>query len=120
MKHIFTLALLLFAISADAQVYAQGRFGKTVNINNQKDVKVCELLTIEDLDLPLSVYMSVDYGQVRIGGDDMITDADGNKMVFNSRVAAINHMEHNGWGFIDNSIIQKGRSVVYRFYFMKK
>lgn len=117
MKHFSTLLLALITLPmvANAQVYVKG-----VNLNDQKEVQVCELLLLENFVVGSNIEVSVDYGQKRSEFEGKITDGSGKVIKFTSAVAAINHMENNGWSYIDNSIIQKGRGVIYRYYFRRK
>lgn len=109
------LFFLLLSSGAFGQVFVKG-----VDINLLPEVKVCELLLLEDFVVSSGVEVAVDYGQNRREFDGKITDASGKVIKFPSAVAAINHMEGNGWEYINNSIILKGRGVIYRYYFRRK
>lgn len=112
---LLTALLLIISTSCIAQVYVNGE-----NINTKPDVKICELLLLEDFVVSPNIVVSIDYGQPRKEFEGKMTDATGTKLRFGSAVAAINHLENNGWEYINNSIIQKGRGVIYRYYFRKK
>lgn len=114
MKILF-VCLVCLSSAAFGQVFVKG-----VDINKLPDVKVCELLLLEDFVVSSGVEVSIDYGQKRSEFEGKITDASGKAIKFSSAVAAINHMEANGWEYINNSVIQKGRGVIYRYYFRRK
>lgn len=114
MKNICLLFLLLSS-GAFGQVFVKG-----VDINRLPEVKVCEMLLLEDFVVSSGIEVSVDYGQKRSEFEGKITDATGKAIKFSSAVAAINHMEGNGWEYINSSVIQKGRGVIYRYYFRRK
>jgi hypothetical protein len=109
------LFFLLLPFGAFGQVFVKG-----VDINLLPEVKVCELLLLEDFVVSPGVEVAIDYGQKRSEFEGKITDASGKAIKFPSAVAAINHMEGNGWEYINNSVIQKGRGVIYRYYFRRK
>jgi hypothetical protein len=115
MKSILILALLFIPKFANAQVYVKG-----VNLNDKKEVRICEILILENAVVNSNIYVSIDYGQERREFNDRLTDASGEKLKFGSIVAAVNHMENNGWSMIDHSITQKGRGWIYRYYFRRK
>lgn len=115
MKNVLTILLIGLPLFATSQVFVKG-----VNINNGKAVQVCEMLLLEDFVVSSGIEVAIDYGQKRSEFEGRITDESGKGLKFGSAVAAINHMENNGWTYIDNSIIQKGRGVIYRYYFRRK
>lgn len=107
--------LFLIPSASFGQVYVNGE-----NINTKSGVKICELLLLEDVIVSSDIMATIDYGQTRKDFDGKITDQNGARIKFGSAVGAINHMENNGWEYLNNSIIPKGRGLVYRYYFRKK
>lgn len=112
---LLSLLFLLFSGAAFGQVYVNGE-----NINTKSDVRICELLLLEDFVVSSNISVAIDYGQARKEFEGKVTDESGAKLKFGSAVGAINHLEKNGWEYVNNSIIQKGRGVLYRYYFRKK
>jgi len=107
--------LLLLALKTSGQVFVNG-----ANINEIKEIRIIELVVLEDFVASPNITASIDYGQERRELNDKITNASGEKIKFGSIVGAVNYLELRGWEYINNSIIQKGRGVLYRYYFRRK
>lgn len=109
--------LLFFLVSSPciAQVFVNG-----ANINSIKELKIIELVVLEDFVASPNITASIDYGQDRKELNDKITNAAGEKIKFGSIIGAVNYLELRGWEYINNSIIQKGRGVLYRYYFRRR
>ncbi|WP_138481528.1 hypothetical protein [Dyadobacter bucti] len=111
----YLVFILLFSATASAQVFVNG-----ANINTVREIKVIELIVLEDFVASPNITASIDYGQERKELEGKITNAAGEKVKFGSIVWAINYLENRGWEYVNNSIIQKGRGVIYRYYFRRK
>lgn len=109
-KLLLSLALLLCA----TQTYAQDSVGDTTDAPD-KSYMYAQLLGTSKL-FSNKVTVQVDFGQFRrMGSDQRMVDKEGNPIVFNSMVDAMNYMGANGWQFLQAYAITIGNQSVYHW-----
>lgn len=79
----------------------------------------CEILGIEKF-LSTKVTIQVDFGQkMKTFADNRMKDENGNPLVFNSMIDALNFMGKQGWEFAQAYVVTISSQNVYH-YLMKK
>lgn len=119
---LFSFSFLFFSVIAAAQVVVDG-----VNINELEEVKICQVVASGRM-FSNKVVITIDYGQqIRWASTkgSQVKDKDGKLKVFNSVIAVLNHMENNGWAYIDAQVVtipggMGGNQNVYHYLFRKK
>ena len=120
------LISLLFFLTTTIFVHAQ-LVVDGVNVNDLKDVKLVQVVGYGKL-FSNKVKIVVDYGQeikwLKIKGT-FVTDKNGAKKIFNSMIDAMNHLENNGWEYLDAYAVSidagmGGNSTVYHYTFKRR
>jgi hypothetical protein len=111
-----SLLLLLFPAIGYSQVYVEG-----VNIN-ELPISFCEITTTGAPLFNSGVYVGASYGQVEKSLKNYhITDENGESILFNSIIDAMNHMEKSGWKFVESrEEFSKESSYSYYIFFKEK
>ncbi|HAA14058.1 MAG TPA: hypothetical protein DCE41_21140 [Cytophagales bacterium] len=115
-KLLVLIALFIASNSLSfAQVSVEG-----VDINNL-DIQYCELVGYKKSLVGSKIVVVVDYGQeFKLFQSQLIKGPDGNAVVFNTMVDALNFMEKNGWEYLNNYVITSGNSLIYRYLLQRK
>lgn len=111
--------MLMVVISSKA---AGQVFVNDVDINSDPDIRYIELLVYHKLLIP-KVTVFVDFGQLmksREKNQQYIKDANGEKILFNSAIHALNFLEKNGWSYVDNYLIVDGSDTAVHFLLKRK
>ena len=114
-RNLLLTTLFIFITSlVFSQVYVED-----VNIN-ELDIKYCQLIGYRKNFLGKKIIINVDYGQeftfLKL---QLIKDKDGNTIIFNSIIDALNFMEKNGWEYLNNYAVPYGNSYIY-YYLLQK
>lgn len=95
----------------------------TILLNAQNDRKVyCELLGVQKGMFSTKVTVNVDFGQdVKFmeKGRQRLVDENGEVIVFNSMIDAMNHMGTLGWEFVQAYVVTTGQQNVYHWLLSK-
>ena len=99
---------------------------QTINDVHIKDLdtKYIQLTAIQKGFSATKVTVKVDLGQeiktFSSAKDMIIMDAEGNRLVFNTTVDALNFFDDNGYEFVTAYAVASGQSSVYRYLLKKK
>lgn len=116
MKHLLLLFLLIFSFKSFAQVSVEG-----VNINEIDSLTFIELVGANKGVLSQKIIISIGYGQkYEFMQTQLIKDANGKPVIFNSMIDALNFMSNNGWDYINNYVITYSSGSVYHYLLKKK
>ena len=90
-----------------------------VNINELKDVEYVELIIVKRI-MSTKVSVFVDYGQpVKLLKPHVIKDENGQSIIFDSNIHALNFMDKRGWEFVSNNVSTSNSQNVY-YYLLKR
>lgn len=96
----------------------------TILMNAQNERKVyCELVGVQKGMFSTKVTVNVDFGQdvkFRHQGNQRLVDENGEIIVFNSMVDAMNYMGTIGWEFEQAYVVTIGQQNVYHWLLSKK
>lgn len=116
MKKLFIYVITLFlfsSFSAFSQVTVDD-----VNIN-ELDINYCEIVA-KATGFSMKYTVIVDYGQKFSWKAQSIKGTDGNAIKFNSVIHALNFMDENGWGYVNNYAVSTKEGSEYHYLFKKK
>ena len=118
MKKLFITAVLLIAFGFS------GSFAQTVNGTPLKDIDVDYVQIVGKAKaMSAKVTVDIDFGQENsywTNKDTQINDENGNKIVFNSMIDALNFMSKNGYEFVTAYTVTLGNQNVYHYLMNKK
>lgn len=114
-KLILTLTLFSLTSLLFSQVSVEG-----VNIN-ELDINYCSMYGYNKSIIGQNIIITVDYGQKhKVFKSQLIKDAEGKAVNFNSMIDALNFMEKNGWEYLNNTEYTTGNQVVSHFLLKRK
>ena len=104
-----------FFVSAQAQIFVE-----EVDINSL-DLSYVQIVGFNKAIFQQKIIVTVDYGQkTSFLESQLIKDAEGKQMIFNSMIDALNFMEANGWEYINNTEYTLGNAHVSHFLLKKR
>ena len=111
---IYVIGLFMFSsFSAFSQVTVDD-----TNINDL-DINYCEIVA-KAAGFSLKYTVIVDYGQKFSWKSQSIKGVDGKAIKFNSVIHALNFMDKNGWGYVNNYAVATKDGSEYHYLFKKK
>ncbi len=110
---IFISLFFLTGFSAFSQVTVND-----VDIN-KLDINYCELVA-KAAGFSMKYVVIVDYGQKFSWKAQTIKGAGGKAIKFNSVIHALNFMDKNGWGYVNNYAVATKDGSEYHYLFKKK
>ena len=115
-KPLFLILLLsIFLLPLYSQIIVED-----VNIN-ELEIKYCEIVGYNKSILGQKIVITVDYGQnYNLFQPQKIKKTDGEVIVFNSMIEALNFMEDNGWQYVNNYAITMSNQNVYHYLLKRK
>lgn len=111
--------LLVIIVCLCSRLFAQNEVVKKDSIQNQMEFLYCQILGTQKI-MSNKVTITLDFGQLsKIWSDQRLRDEDGNVIVFNSMVDAMNWMGARGWEFVQAYVITVGGQNVYHWLLKK-
>jgi hypothetical protein len=115
MKKIIISLIALFVFSGFS-VFSQVTVDQT-NINDL-DINYCEIVA-KAAGFSMKYMVIVDYGQKFSWKAQSIKGVDGKPIKFNSVIHALNFMDKNGWGYVNNYAVGTKDGSEYHYLFKK-
>ena len=127
-KLLLVLVLFISCLMVQSQVYIMDDVGEVVNLNIKEDLGMIRLIGVTKGWTLNRVRLYIDYGQKSDlkEKDSYIVNSDGNKLEFQSVIGAMNHIEKNGWEYLNDGHTLTGTGNgsivigVYYYTFRKK
>jgi len=122
MTTLFILACILLSSSSSAQVFVE-----ELNLNESEDISIIEVFLRTRYNKGTTV--NIDYGQWQQPRvidfyclpKETINESNGEQIVFNSKIHALNFFESNGWDLIEiNNNNTEESNLINSYYFKKE
>ena len=112
-----TIIAVVLSVSANyssAQIIV-----KDIDIN-ELDISYIELVGYNKSLFGSKITIAIDYGQKFTLKSQLIKNAEGKDMIFNSMMHALNFMEDNGWEYVNNYALTMNATNVYHYLLRRK
>lgn len=115
------ILFLIVAVCLCSNLFAQNQdeVTKKDSTFGQMQFLYCQILGTQKL-MSNKVTINIDFGQInKMLSDQRLRDEDGNVVVFNSMVDAMNWMGAKGWEFVQAYVVTVGGQNVYHWLLKK-